>query len=63
MGEDPASSVVDLDWRVHDPYGLYVFGRAGFPTCPAVNPTLTVWTLCYRAAGQLVKRLRRGEER
>ncbi len=45
------------------PSGLYVFGGAVFPICPGVNPTLTVWTLCYRAAEQLVKRLRRGEER
>jgi gluconate 2-dehydrogenase alpha chain len=61
MGEDPASSVVDPDLRVHDTPGLYVFSGAVFPTCPGVNPTLTMWALCYRAAEQLVKRLRRGE--
>jgi hypothetical protein len=44
------------------PSGLYVFGGAVFPTCPGVNPMLKVWTLCYRAAGQLMKRLRWGEE-
>jgi gluconate 2-dehydrogenase alpha chain len=63
MGEDPTSSVVDPDLRVHDTPGLYVFGGAVFPTCPGVNPTLTMWALCYRAAGRLVERLRRGEER
>jgi gluconate 2-dehydrogenase alpha chain len=62
MGEDPASSVVDPGLRVHDTPGLYVFGGAVFPTCPGVNPTLTMWALCYRAAEQLVERLRRGEE-
>ncbi|MDQ3910532.1 MAG: GMC family oxidoreductase, partial [Actinomycetota bacterium] len=62
MGEDPASSVVDPWLRVHDTPGLYVFGGAVFPTCPGVNPTLTMWALCYRAAEQLVERLRRGEE-
>ncbi|MDP8947839.1 MAG: GMC family oxidoreductase, partial [Actinomycetota bacterium] len=61
MGEDPASSVVGPDLRVHDTPGLYVFGGAVFPTCPGVNPTLTMWALCYRAAEQLVERLRRGE--
>ncbi|HEX2181779.1 MAG TPA: GMC family oxidoreductase [Rubrobacteraceae bacterium] len=62
MGEDPASSVVDPELRVHDTLGLYVFSGAVFPTCPGVNPTLTMWALCYRAAERLVERLRRGKE-
>ena len=63
MGDDPGTSVVDPHLRVHDTPGLYVFSGAAFPTCNAVNPTLTLWALCYRAAEQLVERLRRGEER
>jgi gluconate 2-dehydrogenase alpha chain len=63
MGYDPASSVVSPELRVHDTLGLYVFGGAVFPTCQGVNPTLTMWALCYRAAEQLVERLRNGEER
>jgi gluconate 2-dehydrogenase alpha chain len=63
MGEDPASSVVDPDLRVHDTPGLYVFGGAVFPTCPGVNPTLTMWALCCRAAERMVARLEAGEER
>jgi gluconate 2-dehydrogenase alpha chain len=63
MGEDPASSVVDPTLCVHDTPGLYVFGTAVFPTCHGVNPTLTMWALCYRAGEQLVERLRQGEER
>ena len=62
MGEDPASSVVDPELRVHDTPGLYVFGGAVFPTCPGINPTLTIWALCCRAAEGLVGRLREGEE-
>jgi gluconate 2-dehydrogenase alpha chain len=62
MGEDPAASVVGPDLGVHDTPGLYVFGTAVFPTCHGVNPTLTMWALCYRAAEGLVRRLRRGEE-
>jgi gluconate 2-dehydrogenase alpha chain len=62
MGEDPASSVVDPELEVHDTPGLYVFGGAVFPTCHGVNPTLTMWALCYRAAERLVGRLRNGEE-
>jgi len=63
MGEDLASSVVNPELRVHDTPGLYVFGGAVFPTCPGVNPTLTMWALCYRAAECLVRRLRRGDEK
>ena len=62
MGADPTASVVDPSWRVHDTPGLYVFGGATFPTCPGINPTLTIWALAYRAAEQLVARLRAGEE-
>ncbi len=62
MGENPASSVVNPDLRVHDTPGLYVFGGAVFPTCPGVNPTLTMWALCLRAAERLAQRLRLGEE-
>jgi len=63
MGEDPMSSVADPDLRVHDTPGLYVFSGAVFPTCPGVNPTLTMWALCCRAAERLVERLGLEEER
>jgi gluconate 2-dehydrogenase alpha chain len=63
MGEDPAGSVVDPELHVHDTPGLYVFSGAVFPTCHGVNPTLTMWALCYRAAERLVERLRSGEEK
>jgi gluconate 2-dehydrogenase alpha chain len=59
MGDDPASSVVGPDLQVHDTPGLYVFGTTVFPSCHGVNPTLTMWALCYRAAEQLVEQLRR----
>jgi gluconate 2-dehydrogenase alpha chain len=54
MGDDPASSVVDANLQVHDTPGLYVFGTAVFPSCHSVNPTLTMWAVCYRAAEQLI---------
>jgi gluconate 2-dehydrogenase alpha chain len=58
MGADPAHSVVGPDLEVHDTPGLYVFGTAVFPTCHGVNPTLTMWAVCYRAAERLAARLR-----
>jgi gluconate 2-dehydrogenase alpha chain len=61
MGDDPASSVVDRGLRVHDTPGLSVFGGATFPTCPGINPTLTIWTASLLAADRLVERMRTGE--
>lgn len=61
MGEDPGESVVDRTLRVHDTPGLYVFGGAALPTCPGINPTLTIWAVCLWAAERLVERLRSGE--
>ncbi len=61
MGDDPTSSVVDADLQVHDTPGLYVFGTATFPTCHGVNPTLTMFAVCQRAAERLADRFKRGE--
>ncbi len=63
MGDDPEGSVVDRDLQVHDTPGLYVFSGAVLPTCPGINPTMTIWPVCLRAAEHLVERLCRGEER
>jgi gluconate 2-dehydrogenase alpha chain len=63
MGDDPAGSVVDRHLQVHDTPGLYIFSGAVFPTCPGVNPTLTLWALCLWAARGLIERLNTGEER
>lgn len=61
-GEDPGQTVVNPELRVHDTPGLYVFSGAAFPTCPGINPTLTLLALVYRAAERLVERLKTGEE-
>jgi gluconate 2-dehydrogenase alpha chain len=57
FGADPATAVVDTTLQVHDTPGLYVFGGAAFPSCPGINPTLTIWALCLHAAEQLVAHL------
>jgi gluconate 2-dehydrogenase alpha chain len=63
MGNDPATSVVDPEMEVHDTPGLYVFSGAAFPTCPGINPTLTLLALVCRAAERLVNRLAQREQR
>jgi gluconate 2-dehydrogenase alpha chain len=62
MGDDWVGSVVDRNLRVHDTPGLYVFSGAVFPTCPGVNPTLTLWALSLLASNGLIDRLQRGDE-
>jgi gluconate 2-dehydrogenase alpha chain len=62
MSVDPATGVVDRNLQVHDTPGLYVFSGAAFPTCPGINPTLTLWALSSLAAERLIERFADGEE-
>jgi len=63
MGEDPQKTVVNPELWVHDTPGLYVYSGAAFPTCPGINPTLSLLAVVYRAAERLVQRMANGEER
>jgi len=63
MSDDPAGGVVDRELAVHGTPGLYVMSLSDFPTCPGINPTLTLWALCLRATERLIQRLKAGEER
>jgi gluconate 2-dehydrogenase alpha chain len=62
MSDDPSKGVLDRNLRVHDTPGLYVFSGAAFPSCPGINPTLTLWALCAQATDSLIDRLKSGEE-
>lgn len=62
MGEDPSRTVVNTELMVHDTPGLYVFSGSVLPTCPGINPTLTLGAMVCRAADRLVERIRKGEE-
>ncbi|USX23994.1 GMC oxidoreductase [Oxalobacteraceae bacterium OTU3CINTB1] len=53
MGEDPASSVVGLDYRPHGVRNVYVTGGAIFPTSGSWNPTLTMCGLAQDLADKL----------
>jgi choline dehydrogenase-like flavoprotein len=53
MGNDPASSVVDSNCRVHGYENLYIGSSSVFPTGGFSNPTLTVIALCLRIADEL----------
>ncbi|CAN5134243.1 GMC oxidoreductase [soil metagenome] len=57
MGDDPTTSVVDRELRVHGVDNLYVAGASVFPTAlGATNPTLTLSALSLRLARHMRER-------
>ncbi|MDE1154376.1 MAG: GMC family oxidoreductase [Acidobacteriaceae bacterium] len=57
MGEDPASSVVGPELRVHGLTNLYVASCSVFPAGGSSNPTFTMMALALRLADLLTARL------
>jgi choline dehydrogenase-like flavoprotein len=55
MGEDPATSVVDVTCRTHDIANLYVVDSSFFPSLPVMNPALTIMANALRV-GDLLRR-------
>jgi choline dehydrogenase-like flavoprotein len=53
MGNDPRSSVVDANCRVHGIRNLHLAGAATFATSSQANPTLTIVALALRLAAHL----------
>jgi choline dehydrogenase-like flavoprotein len=56
MGDDPSTSVVDRDCRVHGVGNLYVAGSSVFPSSGYANPTLTILALALRLGDHLAER-------
>ena len=57
MGEDPRSSVVDAQMRVHGVENLSIAGAATFPDGSPQLPTLTMMALALRLADRIQTRL------
>jgi choline dehydrogenase-like flavoprotein len=57
-GEDPATSVVDPQCRVHGVENLYVADASIMPTSGGVNPSLTIAANALRVAQSIVASLR-----
>ncbi len=53
MGDDPATSVVDRNLRLHDVPNLLLLGAGCFPATSAANPTLTLSALSLKAGRAL----------
>ena len=58
FGEDPKTSVLDLNCRTHDLDNLYVVDSSFFPSSSATSPALTVIANALRVGEHLIERLR-----
>lgn len=57
FGVDPKQSVLDVNCRTHDVDNLYVVDASFFPSCGAVNPSLTIIANALRVGDHLLERL------
>ncbi len=57
MSDDPAEGVVNRYLEVHDTPGLYVYSGAVMPSCPGINPSLTLFALCSLRTEHLIEKL------
>jgi choline dehydrogenase-like flavoprotein len=55
MGDDPRTSVLDVNCKAHDLDNLYVVDASFMPSVGAVNPALTIIANALRVADHLLK--------
>lgn len=55
MGETPEDGVTDRDMKVFGTSNLFVCSNAAFPSCTAVNPTLTLTAMSLRLGDHLIQ--------
>jgi choline dehydrogenase-like flavoprotein len=55
FGTDPTQSVLDTNCKAHDLDNLYVVDASFFPSCGAVNPSLTIIANAIRIADHLLQ--------
>ncbi len=58
FGEDPKTSVLDLNCRAHELDNLYVVDSSFFPSISATSPALTVIANALRVGEHLIERLK-----
>lgn len=58
FGNDPQTSVLDVNCKVHDLSNLYVTDASFFPSIGAVNPTLTIIANALRVSEVIAERLK-----
>ena len=57
FGEDPHTSVLDINCRTHDVDNLYVVDSSFFPSSAALNPSLTIIANALRVREHLLTRI------
>jgi choline dehydrogenase-like flavoprotein len=57
FGEDPQTSVLDINCRTHEIDNLYVVDGSFFRSSAAVNPTLTIIANALRVGDHLIERM------
>ncbi len=57
FGQDPQTSVLNLDCQTHDVQNLYVVDGSFFPSSAAVNPSLTIMANALRVGDRILARL------
>jgi choline dehydrogenase-like flavoprotein len=57
FGDDPATSVLDVNCNAHEVDNLYVVDTSFFPSSSAVNPALTAMANALRVGDHLLERL------
>lgn len=57
LGEDPTTSVLNLDCRTHEVHNLYVVDSSFFPANASVSPALTVIANALRVGDRLIAQL------
>jgi choline dehydrogenase-like flavoprotein len=58
VGEDPGSSVVDVDCRAHDHENLFIPGGGAMPSTACGNSTITMTALAIKAADAIARQMR-----
>lgn len=57
FGNDPATSVLDLNCKAHELENLYVADGSFFPSCGAFNPALTIAANALRVGDHIIKEM------
>lgn len=57
FGQDPQTSILDINCRTHDVDNLYVVDGSFFPSSAAVNPSLTIMANALRVGEHLINRM------
>jgi choline dehydrogenase-like flavoprotein len=55
FGNDPSTSVLDLNCKAHDLDNLYVVDASFFPSCGAFNPALTIAANALRVGDHIIE--------